>query len=292
LNKVFLCFLFVLCLIPFGYTIKDEKFPLPFTRHLKVGSVGKDVLILHEFLKRVPFLPPNLNFKNDTLFDRYTSSIVNMYQMLSKDHLNNTGELDSDTAKSLLNRYSQDGYKPVFCVKLGSLPGQYKYLVDIPIYANRSIETIATLYDSECNALLNFKVRTHGQKDFNEFSDSGNTPTGLSTFDLNSPEPDPKSYGPYNVNRAVKGILGNARFLIPNIRNGILMHTGEWDNWDTSKPMPDSHGCIHGWPEDIKKVSDILVNQLNVQVRENPFGKLPYPYKPQGLLSIWIMQNP
>lgn len=37
---------------------------------------------------------------------------------------------------------------------------------------------------------------------------SGSTPTGLSTFDLNSPEPDPVSYGPYPVNRAVQGLKG------------------------------------------------------------------------------------
>lgn len=61
----------------------------------------------------------------------------------------------------------------------------------------------------------------------NMLSPDGNTPTGLMEFDLNTPEPDPKSYGPYPVNRAVNGLKGNAAFLIPNIRNGILMHTGE-----------------------------------------------------------------
>jgi hypothetical protein len=47
-----------------------------------------------------------------------------------------------------------------------------------------------------------------------QFSASGETPTGLSTFDLQTPEPDPVSYGPYPVNRAVQGLRGNgARFV-------------------------------------------------------------------------------
>lgn len=60
-----------------------------------------------------------------------------------------------------------------------------------------------------------FRVRTRGQDDdttnlpLNELSDSGATPTGLSEFDLNSPEDDPASYGPYPVNRFVHGLQGN-----------------------------------------------------------------------------------
>ena len=54
---------------------------------------------------------------------------------------------------------------------------------------------------------------------------------GLTEFDLNSPEPEPQLYGPYPINRAVQGIEGNAAFLIPLIRDGILMHTGEWPDW-------------------------------------------------------------
>ena len=75
------------------------------------------------------------------------------------------------------------------------------------------------------------------------------------------------------------------------------MHTGEWDNWNTSMPMPNSHGCVHGHPgilplklqvilvEDIKLVWKILVS-LGVEIRPNTDGKLPYPYQPQGILSI------
>jgi hypothetical protein len=82
----------------------------------------------------------------------------------------------------------------------------------------------------------------------NQFSPDGSTPTGLIEFDLNSPEDDPKSFGPYPVNRAVQGIRGNAAFLIPSIRDGILLHTGEWPAWAPPAQMPNSAGCIHAWP--------------------------------------------
>jgi hypothetical protein len=184
------------------------------------------------------------------------------------------------------------------------------YKVHIRVYANRSIEVPATLYAANGTALHTFITRfglfliqnnkmtsnmridirgyvsrLHGQNDangnaINELSNSGSTPTGLSTFDLNSPEDDPKSFGPYPVNRAVQGLKGNAQIVISNIRSGILMHTGEWDNWNPRLPMPNSHGCIHGHPEDIKLVWQKLV-ALGVKVRPNPGGKLPYPYQPQ-----------
>ncbi len=96
----------------------------------------------------------------------------------------------------------------------------------IPVYSNRSIESYATLFDAENNKLLTFRVRTHGHRgdgssdswpDFgdgdiglNEFSSSGNTVTGLVEMDLNSPEPDPALYGPWPVNRVVRGLDGNA----------------------------------------------------------------------------------
>ena len=107
----------------------------------------------------------------------------------------------------------------------------------------------------------------------NMFSTNGNTPTGLIEFDLNSPEDEPKLYGPYPVNRAVQGLKvdvvsvrcsccgvaltlcvlcgalfaqGNAAFLLPQVRNGILMHTGEWPGWNPPQPMPNSEGKVAG----------------------------------------------
>jgi len=105
------------------------------------------------------------------------------------------------------------------------------------------------------------------------------------TFDLISPENDPVDYGPYPVNRAVTGLEGNAAIVISNIRDGILMHTGEWKGWNTTMPMPNSHGCIHAHPNDIYEVWQILIS-MGVEVRNNTFGHLPYPYEPQGILSV------
>ena len=73
---------------------------------------------------------------------------------------------------------------------------------------------------------------------------------------------------------------------LSNYRFGILMHTGIWDDWDPSKPMPNSLGCMHVHPEDQKKVVELLVNETGAIVNKNPFGKRPYPYKTQGYISI------
>jgi hypothetical protein len=69
------------------------------------------------------------------------------------------------------------------------------------------------------------------------------------------------------------------------IRNGILMHTGEWANWQPPMPMPNSHGCIHAWPQSIRRVWQTLI-QHGVHVNKNVGGAIPYPYQPQGLLSL------
>jgi len=209
------------------------------------------------------------------------------------------GVVDPVTASLLLDRYSYDGYRDdgIPPAALG-----YLYKVHIPVHRNRSIESIATLYAANNTELLKFAVRCHGYDtypyptpvwpDFNNtndglnmFSSDGNTPTGLIEFDLNSPEDEPNLFGPYPVNRAVQGLKGNAAFLIPNVRDGILMHTGEWPGWSVPDVMPNSEGCIHSWPQNIETVWHLLVS-LGVQVRNNTNGQLPYPYKPQGLLSV------
>jgi len=144
--------------------------------------------------------------------------------------------------------------------------------------------------------LWTFTARTEGQNDnvtglpLNELAGYGSTPTGLSTFDLNSQEDDPVDFGPYPVNRAVKGLEGNAQIVISNIRDGILLHTGEWPHWNVTMPMPNSHGCIHTFPANIEIIWQILIG-LGVQVRNNTFGKLPYPYKPQGIISVELIDD-
>jgi hypothetical protein len=175
--------------------------------------------------------------------------------------------------------------------------GGYLYKVYIPVYQNRSIETIGTVFDQNMMPLHRFVVRAKGQNQDsgaprNLFTTNGNTPTGLMAFDLNTPMDDPVDYGPYPINRVALGLKGNAQLLMGEqlgtspIRSGILMHTGQWKGWDTSKPMPDSYGCLHAHPADIEKIWHILVDKLGVQLRQNTNGKLPYPYKPQGLLSV------
>lgn len=276
--------LLLICCCSTVLSVLTADFPLPFKRQLSVGSEGNDVHILQELLKRSPAVPKGLHMK-DKVFDADTAHALELFQ--TSVHLSKTGKMDIATADAVLRHLMADQYKPKYCFSVKELPSPYKYIVDIPLYANRSIETVGTLFDRHCNALHRFQVRTHGQANYNELTSNGNTPTGMYTFDLNTPEPDPKSYGPYNVNRAVFGLEGNAKVVIPYIRNGILLHTGQWDNWNTSKPMPNSHGCMHAWPRDVKLISDILTQQLGVVAHENPFGKLPYPFDPQGLLSIW-----
>jgi hypothetical protein len=43
-------------------------------------------------------------------------------------------------------------------------------------------------------------------------------------------------YGPYPVNRFVRGLAGNAGWLVPEVRSGILLHTGEWANYSSNAP--------------------------------------------------------
>jgi len=165
------------------------------------------------------------------------------------------------------------------------------------------------LLDSENNVLFRFPVRTKGHEsdsngrgisgvpwpDFNntgnglnEFSNSGMTVTGLVEIDLNTKESNNTLYGPYPVNRFVKGLRGNAAFLIPLHRNGILIHTGEWPNWIPGDSMPNSAGCVHTWPSYVKKIWQTAVS-LGIVVRKNTNGQLPYPYKPQGIASVFTV---
>jgi len=258
----------------------------PFYRTLSLQNPplnGDDVTIAQSLLARSPFV------KNVTVSGIFTANTLQAVGSFQKgNNLTVSGALDMPSSNLLLQLHIRDGYKDP---KPSYVPPGVLYKVYIPVYANRSIETTATLYNNLGQSLWTFTVRTQGQADnntgldMNELADSGSTPTGLSTFDLNSPENDPIDYGPYPVNREVTGLAGNAAIVISNIRDGILMHTGEWSGWQPPMPMPRSHGCVHGWPMDIERVWQILIAN-GVQVRNNTFGHLPYPYTPQGLISI------
>ena len=78
----------------------------------------------------------------------------------------------------------------------------------------------------------------------------------------------------------------------PNIRDGILIHTGNWttaaEQWTPLKDMPNSSGCVHTHPVNIETIYRILT-QLGVESRENPFSGKNYPYKPQGIAVVQLI---
>jgi len=277
MKTVFFCFALLFCI-----TCADD-WPCPFSRYLKSDSppmTGKDVLILQTLLQRSPFVKPPLQPSGS--FDTTTDNAVKLFQQ--GNGLTPDGIVGPTTAQKILDLHSYDGYKDDGKI----LPG-FLYKVHIAVSRNRSIETTAFLYDSNMTLVYQFHVRLHGTQGRNQFCTDGDTPTGLSLFDLNSPENDPKDFGPYPVNRVVVGLSGNAKLLLSNsvntIRTGILLHTGEWTNWQPPQPMPDSDGCVHTWPQMCESVWKNLLS-LGVVTRQNTFGQLPYPYTPQGIISI------
>jgi len=265
------------------FSICTGQYSCPFSRLLSLQQPqlhGNDVTIAQSLLKRSPFVSSALSVTG--YYDSPTADAVSAFQR--GNLLSATGNIDVDTSNLLLQLHSYDGYKDN-----GTIPVGFFYKVHIKVSQNRSEETNAYLYNNKLELLLTFRVRLHGVTPRNQFCTDGDTPTGLSLFDLNSPEDDPKSYGPYPINRVVQGLEGNAALLLQNvkttIRSGILLHTGEWDNWAPPDLMPNSDGCIHTWPTYSNEVWQILVG-LGVQIRTNTGGQLPYPYTPQGIISI------
>ena len=283
--------------------------PAPFTAPLHMGDQSKEVVILHHLLARTPSGQKSGGFNvSGNIFDQGTEIALRAFQKAHEPAVNISGILNRATALLLLNNlYTDDGYqddgRPA--VDHGA---QYKYKILIPVHRNRSIQTNATFLDAHNNVLFHFPVRTKGHvhdgcgralpeswpnfndTDFglNQFSSGGMTPTGLVEIDLNSPEGEPKLYGPYPVTRFVHGLKGNAAFLIPDVRNGILIHTGEWPGWKSSEPMPNSAGCVHTWPEYVKRIWE-TATKLGAKTRKNPFGKLPYPFSAQALASVFLV---
>lgn len=76
---------------------------------------------------------------------------------------------------------------------------------------------------------------------------------------------------------------------MPNIRDGILLHTGNWTTdevqWTPEKDMPNSSGCIHGHPSDVERIATLL-SKLGVKANTNPYSGKNYPYKPQGIAVV------
>lgn len=266
------------------------EMPPPFTRELELRQPplsGPDVVVLQHLLARGAWAAP----AQTGAFDSATAAAVAAAAPGSK------GRLDAAAARSVLERCGADGYaddgRPA--AARGRL-----YKLHVAVSRDRSREATATLLDAKNAVLVRFTARLHGADELGErppwpsYSDTpgltqlapdGNTPTGLYELDLNAPEPNATLYGPFPVNRAVVGLEGNARFLLPHLRNGILVHTGAWPGWTPGTPMPNSEGCIHAGPEDVEAVWRALEG-LGVEVRPNTGGALPYPYTPQGLLSV------
>ena len=300
--------IFVLCIA--GLTLvsrtlsapSSSTWPLPFTRVLRLQQpalTGTDVYVLQNLLRNTE---PALQITST--FDQATSAALCRFQSAAAPAAP-CGLLEESTAAAILSStLVRDHYR----WDAQPLLAPYRYLVRIQTWANRSRESNATLFDAKLRPLLNFTARLHGvpadeaagdcySNDVgrNMFSPNGNTPTGLSELDLNSPEDNATVYGPWPINRVVRGLKGNAAWLLTgrtdgsNVRTGILVHTGAWNEtcaWAPPHPMPNSFGCVHVWPENIRAIFQLLTQQLHVEVRPNTNGLLPYPYEPQGLLSI------
>jgi len=279
--------------------------PLPWSRVLTAADppmTGNDVFIAQNLLVRDSAVS---NLVVNGLYDKDTVAAVAAFQAARA--LAVSGDLDSPSAQELLNLHSLDGVADSgFTAKSMG----YKYKVSVPVHTNRSVETMGTLFDDNNNVLLTFKVRTHGLRDdgtsaawpdfgstppdvgLNQFSSSGDTVTGVVEIDLNSPEPNPQVYGPWPVNRIVRGLQGNAQWLLPNIRDGMLIHTGNWTTAGHGEfdpltmDMPNSSGCLHAHPNDIERIYKALVG-IGVEVNDNTFSGKDYPYKPQGVAVIY-----
>ncbi len=155
--------------------------PAPFTRELYVTDpimTGNDVLIAQTLLKREPAVDPTF-----VASGKYaTDSAVATSAFQTANNLPSTGVLDSASAQTLLDLYSDDEYTDsgFTAASMG-----YLYKFHIPVHSNRSIETYSTLYDANNKVLLKFKSRTHGHRaddTTQPWPDYGNGDVGLNQF--------------------------------------------------------------------------------------------------------------
>eukprot|EP00771_Trimastix_marina_P002788 gnl/Trimastix_PCT/3948.p1 GENE.gnl/Trimastix_PCT/3948~~gnl/Trimastix_PCT/3948.p1 ORF type:complete len:297 (-),score=38.28 gnl/Trimastix_PCT/3948:14-904(-) len=292
MKAIFLCILAL-----FVFTLSHESrdaMPCPFRRILYYYPQasrlqhGNDVIILQNLLSRSSACA---HVPQTGMYDRATQDAVRAFQRYHRVGAAD-GVFEEATAHCLLRHHMRDGYRDP-SPEGEVLMAPYLYKIHIPLQQDRNIEANATLYDRWGRPRHTFPARchgsnrgTHGTAGRNQLCNSGNTPTGRMRIDLNSPEGDPLHYGPYPINRVVDGLAGNAQFLLPHIRNGILLHTGQWPHWHAPLPMPNSLGCIHAYPEDIRTIWRVLTRDLGVVVHNNTFGHMPYPYPTQGILTI------
>lgn len=295
----------LILLIAIAVCDAQSGMPFPWTAELKESDPlmeGSDVTITQNLLKRDSSVA---EIEISGVYDSMTVSAVSAFQ---KAHsLPVDGAVGAKTAQELLDCCSADG---VTDSGFTAASRGYKYKLLIPVHQNRSVETTGTLFDANNGVLLSFPVRAHGHRDdgvdyawpdfgdgdagLNQFTSNGATTTGVIEVDLNSPEPSPQLYGPWPVNRLIRGLEGNAQWLMPNIRDGMLLHTGNWTTADhgTFDPltmdMPNSAGCLHAHPNSVERIYKALVS-IGVTVNENPFSGKDYPFTPQGIMVVTLV---
>ena len=169
--------------------------PLPWTDALQPGASGKLVLIAQSLLNRDAAVNPKLAV--DGTFGPAMANALAAYQ--AAHQLTASRVFDAPTAESVLAEHSRDGV-----VDSGFTAGSlgYLYKLHLPVHANRSRETVATLFDADNKVLLQFTARAHGYRDdgqertwpdfgngdvgLNQFTNSGATVTGLVELDLST----------------------------------------------------------------------------------------------------------
>lgn len=212
--------------------VAAQDMPLPWTRPLQIGDTGASVYIAQNLLDRAATVPRTKLNASGTFDDLTAQFVIGLQRIMS---LNESGILDPPTAAKLLECCAQDHYKDED-VPPSSLG--YAYKIHVKLHPNRSIEVPARLIAGNGTVLFEFTVRAHGVDGpanasvwpyfssccdgLNQFSGGGNTPTGLSECDLNTPEGNATLYGPYPVNRMVRGLKGNAKWLMTGERRGQL----------------------------------------------------------------------
>lgn len=55
--------------------------------------------------------------------------------------------------------------------------------------------------------------------------------------------------------------------------------------------MPNSAGCLQGHPSEVRRIYETLVS-IGVTVNENPFSGKDYPFKPQGIAVVELVDYP
>ena len=140
--------------IAFGLR-SGQSMPLPFTRVISLTSpymTGNDVIIAQSLLNRDSSVDGALDA--DGVFGKASQSATISFQQAH--HIAVTGEIDANTATSLLEFCGDDGY-----VDSGVSAGElgYLYKIHIQVHANRSIENKASLLDKDNNLIFSFTTR-------------------------------------------------------------------------------------------------------------------------------------